>query len=421
MIRRQTGFTLVELMVTMVIFLLVIAAMASIFAGLLGQFKQQSKIAETNIEGIVGLEILRFNLEQAGYGLPWTVDLDGTRRGNGDWSALGRYCEAAPAAAAPNISPNPAAYNDGAASAACTSTNFGVRAPRAVVAGNGVGPNGSDYLVIKALNLGLSAVVNRWTYIRNSEIGNAYTTAWGSGDEDPADENSVIVIKPSAGNSQRILLTDSDGFFFTEFNTSVASFNSTLAPYEGSFDTFVIYGIADKTNLRMPFNRADFYIMTESVPARCARGTGVLMKRLLNQGSGLRGDPLPLIDCVADLQITLRLDINDDGIADTTANADGSTVFGSAVGTTLTDAELIRQRLKEVHMYILAHEGQRDPSFTFSNFTGGGTSVLVGNNEIGDAAALTANFDFASRSIADYLNYRWRVFQLIITPHNVRL
>jgi len=71
--QKQTGFTLVELMVTMVIFVLVIAAASSMFTGILNQFKQQSKIAETNIEGLAGLQMFRTDIEQAGYGLPMTL------------------------------------------------------------------------------------------------------------------------------------------------------------------------------------------------------------------------------------------------------------------------------------------------------------------------------------------------------------
>ena len=55
-ITNHAGFTLVELLITMVVFVFVIAAASGVFTGLLTQFKQQSKIAETKIEGIVGLE-----------------------------------------------------------------------------------------------------------------------------------------------------------------------------------------------------------------------------------------------------------------------------------------------------------------------------------------------------------------------------
>jgi prepilin-type N-terminal cleavage/methylation domain-containing protein len=44
MIKREEGFTLIELLITMVIFILVIAAGSQIFTGLLTQFKQQSKV-----------------------------------------------------------------------------------------------------------------------------------------------------------------------------------------------------------------------------------------------------------------------------------------------------------------------------------------------------------------------------------------
>ena len=77
MIRREEGFTLVELMITMVVFVLVIAAASSIFSSLLNQFKQQSKIIESNIEGVVGLEMMRVDVQQAGFGLPWFVDSNG--------------------------------------------------------------------------------------------------------------------------------------------------------------------------------------------------------------------------------------------------------------------------------------------------------------------------------------------------------
>ena len=71
--RSEAGFTMVELMVTMVVFVLAIAAASQIFTKLLTQFKQQSKIAETNIEGIVGLDLLRQDIEHAGLGLPWNI------------------------------------------------------------------------------------------------------------------------------------------------------------------------------------------------------------------------------------------------------------------------------------------------------------------------------------------------------------
>ncbi len=65
------------------------------------------------------------------------------------------------------------------------------------------------------------------------------------------------------------------------------------------------------------------------------------------------------------------------------------TVWGDAY-TALARAYIrhIRTRSKNVQVYILAHEGQKDTNFTFNNFTGGGTSVIVGRS-----AALGRDFD----------------------------
>ncbi len=69
---QSGGFTLVELMITMIIFVLAIAAASQIFVGLLNQFKQHSNIAETNIEGIIGLEMLRADIQQVVLACPGT-------------------------------------------------------------------------------------------------------------------------------------------------------------------------------------------------------------------------------------------------------------------------------------------------------------------------------------------------------------
>jgi len=68
---RQSGFTMLELIIVMAIFMLVIFSASDMFVSLLTEFKQQGKIAITNIEGILGLEMMRRDIEHAGYGLPW--------------------------------------------------------------------------------------------------------------------------------------------------------------------------------------------------------------------------------------------------------------------------------------------------------------------------------------------------------------
>ncbi len=421
---EQAGFTLVELMITMVIFLLVITAASNIFSALLNQFKQQSAVAETNIEGIPGLEVLRFDIEQAGYGLPWTVDANGDRAADPDWTGLQNYCEAVSVAATATV-PDPSVFNDANVAAGCTNGN----APRALVAGNNVGLNGADYLVIKAANVATNDAAQKWSYIRNDGAVNQYMANTGVASEAMVNNERVIVLLPSRSGSQNMLLTQTAGSHFALYNTSLASFTVSydrLVPMSNSYLTHLVYGVNADTDLRMPFNRADYYISTTNVPTRCAAGTGVLIKSVLNQANGIRGGGMPLLDCVADMQVFLRLDMNDDGQAATTANADGSAVVSTEGATaatvlnTLANAQNLRNRLKEVRVFVLSHDGQRDPFFTFTNL---GPAVYPGACatcvRIGDPATLFQDLDLSAVG-ADFLNYRWKIHVMVLTLHNVR-
>lgn len=422
----QTGFTLVELMITMVVFLLVISAASNIFSTLLSQFKQQSSIAETNIESIPGFEILRFDVEQAGYGLPWTVDANGDRLADPDWTGLQNYCEAA-SVAATATAPNPADYND-ANVAGCTNGN----APRAVVAGNNVGLNGSDYLVVKSASVATNAAARKWTYIRNDGAVNQYMATTGVAAEDMVNNERVIVITPmrlvNNNVSPNILLTQTAGSFFGLFNTNLATFTASydrLVPQSNSYRTHLVYGVDSDTNPRMPFNRADYYIVTGTAPSRCAPNTGVLVKSVIRQADGIRGGGMPLLDCVAGMQVILQLAMTPNANAATTSNADGSAIVSTegattaAVQNTLNNAQNLRDRLREVRIFILSQEGQRDPFFTFSNM---GPAVYPGACatcvRLGDAA-LGQDFDLSTIS-ADFRNYRWKIHAMVLTLHNVR-
>src|SRR5512138_3308673 len=68
---NKQGYTLTELIVVMAIFITIIMISATAFENIVYRSSQQTKSAETQIEGIVGLEVLRGDLEQAGFGLPW--------------------------------------------------------------------------------------------------------------------------------------------------------------------------------------------------------------------------------------------------------------------------------------------------------------------------------------------------------------
>lgn len=361
MIRRNEGFTLIELLITMSIFIVIVSAIVMSFLGLLGQYKQQSKMAETNIEGIIGLDILRRDIEHAGYGLPW--------------NGLITYTESTYLTDAPT------------------------GPPKAVVSVNGATTttNGSDILVIKSLNVSGNDTSQKWTPLKDaSPYINTWTTSGVS--ENLADADKVIVISPGGGSvpsTLRMLQTNGGASFSTTLSTVKS--NSVWRPIDASA-TWVVYGLAPSTvTPERPFNRADYFISTPAdIPRRCATNTGVLYKAVLNHGGGYQS--LPLLDCVADMQVIFELDTNGDGIIETESN--------DISGLT---AQQIRDQVKEVRVYILAQEGQIDSSYTHSNPT-----VIVGQ---GSTLGRTFNL---STIIPNYQHYHWKVYTLAVKPTNLK-
>lgn len=394
MIKREDGFSLVELMITMIVFVFFIAAASQVFTGLLTQFKQQSKIAETNIEGIVGLEILRQDIEHAGYGLPWNVEIG--------WGALSNYLEAASV----GCTPNPSDFND--------APNM---PPKGILSRNnasfsGCGANsifnGSDYLVIKAVNVGRNDACQKWTTL---SAASPYTRTWTPAGENLENNDRVIVLRPGSTDADgRTLVVDtSSSTFFTTYNIVTSS---TWRPADAS-ETRIVYGVDPDTDLRMPFNRADYYIWrnststaTDEVPDRCAPNTGVLRKAVISQNDGLRQNPLPLLDCVADIQVIYGLDLNNDGDFDPFAG-DG---YSEDITTVPLTAQQIRAQVKQVRVYILSHEGQRDTTYTYPSST----------IDLGGDVGLTNTFDLSARiGDPEYKYYRWKLYTIVVTPHNL--
>ena len=284
--KRGAGFTLIELMVTMVVFVLAIAAASQMFIDMLTQFKQQGRIAESNIEGIVGLELLRRDI-----GACWI------------W---------------PSMEPKELlpAYSEAVDFAVLQHTMRPYLMMRLLIRrglfvnGNGIGINGSDVLVIKALNISTDDAAQRWTLLGYGNVKRDDL----SGDT-LIGTNHVIVISPGSTDANRRTLV----------GTTTYGATAGLAPNpDNRAEIYIIYAVDSNANLRMPFNRADYYIRTPAInlPTRCANGTGILYKATVNHGGVAGGlTELPILDCVADMQIVYQLDYQlVDGTIDTTTN-----------------------------------------------------------------------------------------------------
>ncbi|HUW93372.1 MAG TPA: prepilin-type N-terminal cleavage/methylation domain-containing protein [Bacteroidales bacterium] len=395
MIKKQAGFTMVELLITMVVFIFVMAAGSQIFSGLLTQFKQQSKIAETNMEGLVGLEMLRQDLEHVGYGLPWIIPAGVT------------YSESS--------SNNPS----GLSGPAPSTMNDSPLAPRAVISGNNVtygGANsiftGSDYLVIKAVNIALDDASQRWTTLKMAPFSVPDNPRqWIPASENLESTDRVIVISPGATDTNARRLVDNGGTFYTTFGNVT---NSPWPPTD-NLETRLVYGInrtSDPAPVR-PFNRADYFIsrVNNIVPQRCAPDTGVLVKAILNHGGAYDG-VFPLLDCVADMQVVYALDNDENGSFE---DGVGTPPDAYSDNMSALTAQQVRNRVKEIRVYVLSHEGQRDQNYTYPSET-------IGVPAAPDpGAGLGRTFDIKTAiGDPDYQHYRWKLYTIVVKPIDLR-
>lgn len=362
-VKCQRGVGLIELLIVMTLVIIVLTMNTDTFGVIFRQSRQQTQAVGAQMDRVVGLEMLRTDLEHAGFGLPWS------------FQAGINYSEA---------TANPQnTYNDAPSNP-----------PRGLVSGNDPTSftlNNSDYLVIKSTIVGTNEASQRWTYITGGQAPHT----WNSGDLTNGDRVTVISARNVTGFSKELVMDGSN--FFTTYSSS--AFPSEFSPTAAT-TRFVIYGIDPDTNLRMPFNRADYYVQRPaSVPQACAPNTGVLYKATINQSNGAL-NPEPLIDCVADMQVVYRLDTNNDGLIDSNVND------LSAAG--LTTAQQIREQLREVRVYILSHEGQSDKAFRYLSST-----ITVGE------FALGRTFNLSTMIGAGWENYRWKVSTLVVKPRNL--
>jgi len=383
--RYQQGFSLVELMISMVMFLLVISATTQFFSAQFDQFKKQSRIAESNVEGIVGLEMMRVDISHAGFGLPW--DLNGAtylesvaESGQTPW--VDRDFNDGPPT-------NPSRGTD---AAGASNPPGAIRSGGDTTLGAGNTLNGSDVLVIKASNVGQNAVSQKWT-----RLGLGDDKRYDLSGDNFQNTDRLVVLYPVDRSLQ---LSDIDASWSTRY--------SNTAGFQNSGERInLIYGIKapgiSGIEPRFPFNRTDYYIKRpdNNMPTGCATGTGILYRGALKHFTGTSAPAggqlleLPILDCVADFQVVYRL--NDNSLQNESYTFDKT-------------ARQIRDEVRSVTVYILAHEGQKDPDFMYPEDQ---NPMTVGPNT-GEGEDF--NFD---GTIEDWQNYRWKVYTVSATLLNL--
>lgn len=288
------------------------------------------------------------------------------------------------------------------------------------MSGDNIGYNGSDYLVIKSMVLGRDATAKKWTYLNYAEAGNT-AKEWYSDDDLVRDERVVVInttFPKTFSGEDRQLITSASATgspptnFFTRYDSPIAMDFRPQSPT----DTYLVYGVDSDSNLRMPFNRADFYINRPGhMPATCAPNTGILYKGVVQHrnkngenGGGI--SQYPLLDCVADMQVVYTLDTTGNG-----GIVHANNIFDGADPEYTLSAQQIRQQVKEVRVYILAQEGKFDRSYTYPT-----QIVTVGDPDL-DTAVVSygSTFDLRDRIGDDWQHYRWKLYAIVVHPKNL--
>lgn len=365
--RSESGFTLIEMLISIAIVTFVLAAASAFFIMSVRQYKVQTKIVESNIEGVIGLEMLRRDLDGLGFGLPW--------------NNLPSYSERN-TASIPSALAN---LND--------SSNV---APRAVMSANNppssVTVNGSDYLVIKSATVGMGDPAGKWTTL----IQSGTTRDWTPSAENLTSNDYVIVLSIGSVDSDRRSLVNPSSPYAL-FSPVLPSAYRPVEPYSAN----IVYGIGSELPVR-PFNRAEYYIANAAsdppvtVPRWCAPNTGVLVKAVVKHdanGTIPDNNVFPLLDCVADMQVVFGRDTNADGVVE---------IWSDDISTGFSAAD-IRAQVIEVRTSILAHDGVRDDTYTHST-----SSIYVGLPGAGR--------DF---SIGSNTNYRWKLYNIVTKPRSL--
>lgn len=410
--RNSKGFTLVELLVAMSIFIIIMIMAANGFERVLSTAGQQSRSAQSNFEGVVGLEMLRYDIEHAGYGVATNFE---NYTSEIKFKNLGGTADQELVAAAnvPLDGFNSTTLNARRAKniqpiAAGTSTKEVNHTAVANAAG------GPDYLVIRSTVSSLDPSARKWSYVNYSTDSSSNNLSevklW---DEGPnlSSNDRIIAIRDrfTDGKEQKTLLLDATGGFELNLTASGAMPAGEKFKPTSKEDMVVLYGVrsAAASALRMPYNRTDYYVTrpASGMPTHCNPGTGILYKSMVSHTTGGFDKDYPLLDCIADMQVEFEYDPNDNGII----------VSLDPIGLTEKTAEDMRLHLKNIRIYILTHEGKMDKSYRYP-----GDGIHIGDHKKGTSSGrtLTAS-EMNTLFTSDWRKYRWKIYTMVIRPKNL--
>ena len=255
--------------------------------------------------------------------------------------------------------------------------------PRAIGSAN----TDPDTLTLMGTALGrLSRGSQGWSYIMTAT---PTFKMWNDARENVQVNDRVIYVEPHT----KTLLASGGNWRFIYPNSPTTERGS------------IVYGLttepqAGDPEITQPYHIVQ-YTLGGTTPATCAPGTQSLLRAETSAPAN------PVLDCISDFQVALGLDINEDGTIDCWDN-------GGVLAATY-DNRVLKKRLKQMKVYMLAQIGMRDPETVVYP---AGQSFRVGDNTLIACAGGTVGRDVPLTDVQRW--YRWRVISLGITPRNLR-
>lgn len=346
---QSRGFSLVELLVTMTIFSILMTGIFQAYNAQIQHTSREYNIAESDIDRQVGQGIVARDIFMAGYGLA------------DDYG--------------------------------------GAFTPWALQSANGGGDGGSDTLTLMGTALGMnSQQAQHWSYVTDVVGSTVVLKSWSDAREDIQDGDRVILIEPAT----KRLLTGAGASWLFQFNASDDTITPDTVPASGPPGPpptgTVLYGLGSGTAAR-PYYSVRYYLQ-DGRGDGCAPGVNSLLRAESVDTEAPSGGTA-IIPCVADFQVAIGLDTNNDRAIDVWQNG------GAGAGY---DPARLNRELRQVRVYALTQIGERDRFYTYPTDT-----IQVGESSLG------AGVGRASFALDDEMRkYRWRVIRFVATPRNIR-
>lgn len=361
------GTTLTELLITLAIFSVVMAGVYSVYTIHVHHAIREYRLAQSEIEIVIARNIIERDVMMAGYGL--ADDYNGLIF-TPDPMSLGATDSIAPGS---TINPVGGTYPT-------------------------TGLAGADSLYMMGTALGIYSKASQgWTYLKKTSP--AEFQRWGDVREDIQVNDRVIYIEP---NTKAII---ADGTAWRFIYPSVPNFFG----HEGR--GALLYGLSrpphgSGAEIPRPYYVVQYRLggAAADMPKTCARGTRSLQRVEMTHGESIE----PLLACVRDIQVVFGIDASspEDGIIDVWDN-------GGILASSY-DYQALKRRLKQVRVYILVQNGNRDADYLYVNPDNPSNpdAIRAGDVNLGIGRDITLT--------AEQRRYRWRLIALSITPRNLR-